>query len=467
MNKIFDILIIGGGPTGLTLATLFSKNKNCKILLIDKNKTLGGCHRVDRTTEQGFFTEHGPRVYSSAFINFKSILKEINTSFNDLFTKYNFDIAKIGSTGFSKFTTNEKLKFITSYFIFTINNSYYSKITVKDFSKDMSESSKDYLDRLCRLTDGADASRYTMDKFFSLINDNGFYKLYQPKTANDKGLFYVWEKHLLEQKNVEIMKETKLLKVLPDKSTIYILSKDKAIPTKIQFNKLFLAIPPKNIQQIKANHLFDNMSIENVKETTYNNYISMTFFWEEKLDINLEHGFPKNEWGIIYVVLSDYMSFGKFKTVISACITILDKKSKTMSKSPLKCNKKELKDETLRQIKSDIKYPDHTLLHKEQDLSQKNEYMSEDTAFINTTKISSFKPQSTNYTNIYNVGTQNGLAYYNFTTIETAVSNAISVYNKVISNNQDYESFRLKRNSKVNDLLYSIGALIAMIAIIN
>lgn len=467
MNKhkenLFDILIIGGGPTGLTLATLFSKNKNYKVLLIDKNKSLGGCHRVDRT-EQNFFTEHGPRVYSSAFTNFKSILKEINTSFDELFTKYNFDISKIGATGFSKFTTNEKLTFISSYFIFTINTSYYSKITVKDFSKDMSESTKDYLDRLCRLTDGADASRYTMDKFFSLINDNAFYKLYQPKTPNDIGLFKIWENYLIQQKNVEIMKETKLLKVVPDKSTIYVLQKNKAIPSKIYFNKLFLAIPPRNIEQVKANDLFNNMSIENIIKTTYNNYISMTFFWEEKLDINLEHGFPKNEWGIIYVVLSDYMSFGKYKTVISACITILDKKSKSISKTPIQCNKKELKDETLRQITGTaiIKYPNHIILHKENELSQNNGYISEDTAFINTTNILSFNPQSIKFNNIFNVGTQNGLAYYNFTTIETAVSNAIEVYNKVENN-----SFRLKRNSKLNDIIYSIGGLIIMTIVLN
>lgn len=471
MNKnkqnLFDILIIGGGPTGLTLATLFSKNKNCNILIIDKNKSLGGCHRVDRT-ENNFFTEHGPRVYSSAFINFKSILKEINTNFDQLFTKYNFDISKIGSSGFSKFTTNEKLKLISNYFLFTINSELYSKITVKDFSNDMSETTKDYLDRLCRLTDGADASRYTMDKFFSLINDNAFYTLYQPKSPNDKGLFQIWESHLLEQKNVKILKETKLLKVIPNKSSVYILSKDKSIPEKVHFTNLFLCIPPRNIKEIKANELFQDMTDKNVELTTYNNYISMTFFWEDALDINLEHGFPKNEWGIIYVVLSDYMSFGKYKTVISACITILDKKSNNILKLPKECNKKELKDETLRQIiteSKNFKYPNVSILHKENDLSKQNEYISNDTAFINTTGISSFQTQSNKYKNIFNVGTQNGLAYYNFTTIETAVSNAISVYNKVVSNDNTLQ-VKLKRNIKLNDTIYSIGALILILIIL-
>ena len=81
----FDYTIVGGGPCGLTIALYLSKlGKNCCI--IDKNKSLGGCHRVTRV--DGKFTEHGPRVYSSAYVNVKEILKELDTSFSDIFTKY-------------------------------------------------------------------------------------------------------------------------------------------------------------------------------------------------------------------------------------------------------------------------------------------------------------------------------------------------------------------------------------------
>ena len=86
MKKIYDYIIIGGGPSGLILAYLLSKNnqkssdKTSKsILLIDKNTSLGGCHRVDRNDI--YFTEHGPRVYSSAFVNFINILKDFNVDF--------------------------------------------------------------------------------------------------------------------------------------------------------------------------------------------------------------------------------------------------------------------------------------------------------------------------------------------------------------------------------------------------
>lgn len=71
-NTEYDYCIIGAGPTGLTVSYLLSKiGKKC--ILIDKNKDIGGCHRVDRVN--GLFTEHGPRIYSSSYINTKNILK--------------------------------------------------------------------------------------------------------------------------------------------------------------------------------------------------------------------------------------------------------------------------------------------------------------------------------------------------------------------------------------------------------
>lgn len=41
----YDFIVIGGGPSGLTVAHLLTK-LNAKILVIEREKTLGGCHRV-------------------------------------------------------------------------------------------------------------------------------------------------------------------------------------------------------------------------------------------------------------------------------------------------------------------------------------------------------------------------------------------------------------------------------------
>jgi UDP-galactopyranose mutase len=72
---MYDYIIIGAGPTGLTLAHILSQYDN-KILIIEKENYIGGCHGVAR--ENGLFAEHGPRIYISNYYTFKQILKEIN-----------------------------------------------------------------------------------------------------------------------------------------------------------------------------------------------------------------------------------------------------------------------------------------------------------------------------------------------------------------------------------------------------
>ena len=57
---MYDYIIVGAGPTGLTLALYLAK-LNKKIIVIEKENTIGGIHRVKR--ENGLFTEHGPRIY--------------------------------------------------------------------------------------------------------------------------------------------------------------------------------------------------------------------------------------------------------------------------------------------------------------------------------------------------------------------------------------------------------------------
>ena len=84
---IYDYVIIGGGPGGLTIANTLCKQY--KILLIDKKKSLGGCHYVNRIN--GLFSEHSPRVYSNSYLNFIKILNDMNINFYDLFTKYKYN----------------------------------------------------------------------------------------------------------------------------------------------------------------------------------------------------------------------------------------------------------------------------------------------------------------------------------------------------------------------------------------
>ena len=88
----YDYAIVGGGPTGMTLAWILSEQKK-KVILIEKDEVLGGCHKVVRVN--GYFTEHGPRVYSDSYVMFKEILSDMGFAFEDLFKPYKFKISNI------------------------------------------------------------------------------------------------------------------------------------------------------------------------------------------------------------------------------------------------------------------------------------------------------------------------------------------------------------------------------------
>jgi flavin-dependent dehydrogenase len=65
MDNIYDLIVIGTGPCGLALAQSCCK-LNLKILVIDQEASIGGCHRCRRVyvpeVNEYLFTEHGPRI---------------------------------------------------------------------------------------------------------------------------------------------------------------------------------------------------------------------------------------------------------------------------------------------------------------------------------------------------------------------------------------------------------------------
>ena len=44
---MYDLVIIGGGPAGLSLAH-YCRSQKLKILIIERESQIGGCHRVNR-----------------------------------------------------------------------------------------------------------------------------------------------------------------------------------------------------------------------------------------------------------------------------------------------------------------------------------------------------------------------------------------------------------------------------------
>lgn len=447
----YDIIICGAGPSGLALAH-YCSNINKKILIIEKEDDIGGCHRVRRVpvkyndSIQNVFTEHGPRIYSSTYKVFINLLNDLQLQFTDIFTPYNFNMTTIGGeTVWKVLSYYELTRLVIAFLQLILNYDYGKDISMLEFmiENDFKTESKDIIDRICRLTDGASSNNYTLNEFLQLFNQQALYTIYQPKYPNDTVLFKRWRKYLIS-KNVDFMLNTSVERLQGNDNIV-----DSVITTsgkKINGKTIVLAIPPINIVDIldKSNkniknafgdfEIFKQWSIK----TRYIDYLSITFHWDTILNLDKIYGFPKTEWGVAFVVLTDYMQFEETvsKTVISVAVTITDQKSLKINKTPNECSKDELIQEVFYQLTlafPNLPKPALSLLSPGV-IYKNNQWISIDTSFISTSQQPFLNSSSKTINNLYNLGTHNGNHLYKFTSLESAVTNGLALAIKLYPN---------------------------------
>ena len=482
MNQIYDYIIVGTGPTGLALAWYLSKEKK-SVLLIDKETTIGGCHRVQRVN--GLLTEHGPRVYSDVYLNFISLLKEMNINFDDIFTEYSFDLTNIGNKSGKDLKIYEIIAFIFAFAKLVFNPIYGQDISMKTFmeSNSFTPESTDYLDRVCRLTDGAQTDRYTLFQFLQIINNQSLYKLYQPTTPNDDGLLYLMENKLRETNLITILLNHDVLSINNDNSNInslHILNKSTLDKHYVQGKRYVLAIPPKPLTSLLLNSessKFAFGSVDFIKSWTTNNsyfeYIPISLHWKTKLDLPKIWGFPASDWGLAFIVLSNYMDFNRdvelenSNTVISTAITFTDRKSLFTNKTANESDMNEIYQEVLRQLRlsyPDLPNPDFMLLSPQvyRDNNSK-QWINKDTAFVSTPNKNQYLPFKSNlFDNLYTCGAHTGKSNYHFTSMETSISNALYLFNILEPNGNKIYIKEYKQLT--NFIRYSIMLIIVIIA---
>lgn len=431
MEEISKVIIVGAGPSGLTLAWLLAKaGKKCMI--IERDSQIGGCHSVRRINGQ--FSEHGPRVYSSTYVTVARMLKDMGTSFEQIFTPYKFSVSSIGGKTTSNMTYWELYQIINAYLWSTIWPSYYRNLSMLEFVKGFTPSTIDYLDRLCRLTDGAGLDNYNVYKFLQLINQHfALHKFYQPKKPNDLGLFYIWKQEL-DKLGVEIRLNALVNRVLLYKNNVTGVQLNDG--TIIKGSTVILALPPKPLAQIMNSSLenlknkykvgfkplgsqFNNSTFDKwASNNSYVDYITISYNWNKKLPLKSVWGFPSTTWGIAHIVLSDYFHENTNNTLISVGITKVDSPNE---KGLIARNSSDdiLINETFNQLK--IVYPDLP----NWDSATIGSRIGQETAYVQSASDPSFLPFAAYGINgLYNVGTQNGKSQYAFTSMETAVVNS-------------------------------------------
>ncbi len=428
---MYDIIIIGAGPAGLALAHTCS-NINNNILVIDSNDSIGGCHRVTRIN--GYLTEHSPRIYTSAYKNFIMLLNEMDINFSDLFTPYSFQLTTIGNkTVFSTLNYTELSILTYDFFCLLLDSDYGKNITMKDHTIKFRHESIKIIDSICRLTDGADISKYTLNEFLQLANQQLLYQIYQPKFANDKGLFKIWKQYL-ENNGVKFLLNSKVESIGGSNSEVnyVVINNDK-----IYCKKLVMAIPPVHMVKILQNSDFnfsnafgniDQLQIY-ANDTKYIDYVQATFHWKDKLHLEKVYGFPSSNWGIAHIVLSDYMDTNQepSHTIISVAITNTNEKSDFTNKTANESNENEILDEMFRVLKmsfTNLVKPDMAIINPH-NKHINGIWTSSDTAFVSSPNMKPFKFNSNTIANLYNVGTHNDQHNYRFTSLESAVTNAV------------------------------------------
>ena len=429
----FDYIIVGGGPSGLTLAWHLNKLGK-RVLVIEKDSSLGGCHRVKRVDK--IFTEHGPRIYLDNYVAFMSLLEDMDLSFYDYFTPYGFSIWSMGITKYLSFREIGALAIA-----FIKKNDSYKDIGLIDFAEKhkFSDTAKWYLDRLCRLSDGAGIARYTLYNFIQLANQNLFYKFYQPKLPNDIGFVNAWEMKLRE-KGVSFMLDTSVIYIHKDRNREFLLVENNQSREieKISAKRYILAIPPESIVKILERSNVNDMLgdygklVEWEKRTRYLTYLSITYHWDYEVQLPKIWGFPVSKWGVAFVVLTDDMNMKdiRSKTVISAAVSVYDVKGEN-GKYPNDCTEGEVIIEVFGQLKKIFgNLPKPTISLISPNVYRENDkWVSGDTAFVTT--VNKYIPQETKYPEFYNCGSHNGLSDYSFTSLETAVQNAMHLINRL------------------------------------
>jgi len=431
---MYDYIIVGAGPTGLTLSW-FLANKGKKCLLIESQSHIGGCHGVYR--QDGLFSEHAPRIYTEKYQVLNYILKDMGHEWNDIFVQFEFPIVKLIKIFLPKVSIREILIFTKSLIESKIDDNYGRDISVETYLTEnkFSDDLKHLINMFCKTTDGGDYFRYSL---YELLQAFPITKYYLPRRPNDVLLFKLWRKSLDDTNLVDIKLNThiKKLNFSRSKNLITSVSDSRGIIHKAE--NVILALPPKQMMDIldasNCKDAFgDYLELKSWSTSTnYDLYISMTLHWDTKIDLTELVGWVYGIWGIFGFIMSDYMNFDdkRSKTVFSLTLINPSVISPYIGFDSYHCPPSMLKNEVIRQMREIVKFPD-PLVVISPDISFNKTWSTNITSYIHIPRSGDLD-QNSYISNLFNCGTHNGYSRYAFTSMETACSNALYLSEKMI-----------------------------------
>lgn len=425
---VFDYIIIGAGPSGLTCAWILAK-KGYSVCIVDRLPAIGGAHFTGRTASSikqtneatSLFYEHGPKFITDQYVTMKSLHEDINDylaangirsrplAFDALFTPFEVSIVSAAWDLFSILNWTELSKIL---YWFAIGGQPH--VSVEQYIRDFSDRAKAYIDRLCRLSDGANMSNTSAAKFFNAATKGNLYTLRQP---SDKAWMFWW-KRALESRGVIFRLNYKAKVVSKEIDNITIIDTNKINSMPIRGRKLICAVPP----QALANIVGIIFKPDYLQTHSYISYWTIVFHWNTILTIRAQ-GLPLQDtpWGLAFVQQSQYFNREPGNTESPTIVSVLVSRADQVGhngKTASQCDRDEIVAEVLRQLQDVVGQLPSPIA------SIYANGPGDFPAYVDSLYNVPYGPE-TQIPGIYSIGTHNERSNFGFTTFESACQNAV------------------------------------------
>lgn len=428
----YDTIIVGAGPSGLCLATYMPG----RILLLDRDAEIGGIHKVRRDVE-GYFAEHGPRVYSGSFVNVKRVLEDIGLPWDKVFVPCPFSPINIDGRGWAGWLSAREIAVLVAHFLALVVNPSHGKDTTMAQvcrSAGFSQRSTWYVDSVCRFSDGAGIDRYSLNEFLSMFNDHtrGFY---EPREANDTLLFPHWRK-FLKRRGVRILTAAPVERVEHSGGRVTgVVARLGPRERRFTAARVVLAVPPENAEELLRGSGIQEPGLrEFAQATKYDEYFCVAFHFPAASAPVVRHeGIRSTPWGLVYMEMSQFIQ-GEDTAFVCVAASRMDAPSPHTGKTVHQCTRNEAVAEIFRQLPIDEAMKRALVKAVPASCMARvgGRWVNTDKAYIyNAARLPSVWPfDMTACRGLHMVGCQNGRSWYAFTSFEAAVCNAFAFMGK-------------------------------------
>ena len=353
-------VIVGAGPTGLSLAYVLANN-GYEVDLIEKDAQLGGSWNA-QLAEGKYFSENCPRVmlYPSEFFNF---LFDVGMTLDDFGNVYgNFFQTMIKFSGFflKHFSMNDYVIFIQGI----IYNKLISReVTFQDWldQSGLSVGAKKALTIFC-VTINAEPHNTHINDFFGAVSP-----IIHVKQMRDPNQWLNMIQHKFSQlPNIRVHKNMEVINIVGTKDKIERVFAKNCKTAQVRSydgDRFVIATEPNAFPNMIKNA---SVSIKNnwtsydwinkwAKESYYIGF-GFQLHFREKIDFDNEWCWScEDDWKIIITPVSKWLHEKSkdplVNTVWSCCIVTMDDKSSKISLTANQCSREQILTECIRQIK--------------------------------------------------------------------------------------------------------------------